>query len=987
MRHRLFETVFFAFFNMRISILAIILYGSSLAALAQPTIKASKYTVAPNTNVSVEVRLDDFSDMLGTQYSVNWDASIISFVNLGAIRSPAGMNRSVFDLSRVDEGILTVDWTTSTVPQTIQDNSLSYEIIFRTNTDAGGLSSNIDFTNDPVEISFIRQNAGDIGAYIFKKSGRVSVIAPPCRTSDSTTLRQFYDNTDGVNWFMSWDVGRPINYWDGVILDAQGCLNAIDLDGQADGINENQSGRNLSGNLSTISNPSLRRLYLSGNHLTGAIPSFDALPLLSELSLDDNDFEEMTTLAPLNALQLLNVAGNRLSFDDILPQVNRFPTFIYAPQQEILTPVTINLMPNDSYTIDLQIDANISDNQYEWFKDGMPYQTITGVNQLGLNSVQLSDGGVYSCRITNPNAPDLTLQSAPITIVIDCPVLVTDLDVSICQGSNYKVGNVTHEVSGYYEIPLQSVMGCDSLVRLDLEVTPALTNTVVTESCGDSYVLGTQTYTESGNYEYTFTTSTGCDSTVFLQLTLYPNRTQNLNIQRCAGETYEAGGQIYDASGNYVVMTNTVDGCDSTIYLSLEILDPIEVQLSEQVCAGEGFSVGGNIYSETGTYNAILQNAMGCDSTVVLDLVVDPPIETVLDAQICAGDAYRIDDQVFTMTGNYEVALQAVNGCDSLISLDLVVAETYDTMLVATICNGESYTVGDITYQKTGFYQQILSSVNACDSIVRLDLTVQSDQPQLITTQICAGESYEVGTQTFATTGVYDINLLSEAGCDSLVRLDLTVNELSSTELNEQICTGMSYQIGTETFAATGRYEVVMPNAMGCDSTIVLDLLVVDFVESYIDETICEGESFLFANQDYDKTGQYQATFTTQNGCDSIVYLDLKVADEATLGAAMATENTGTCDNWTALFAEAPTGTVGTWTNLEDLPLIPTLDGLMIAENLKPGDNYFVYALATEDCPTFSSDTVVVTYTNPVFEVVNDNFKIEYGTNGKVIDL
>ena len=56
---------------------------------------------------------------------------------------------------------------------------------------------------------------------------------------------------------------------------------------------------------------------------------------------------------------------------------------------------------------------------YEWYKDGQPYTTITGDNQLVFSNPQLSDAGVYYVRVTNPGASQLTLESFPITLQVE----------------------------------------------------------------------------------------------------------------------------------------------------------------------------------------------------------------------------------------------------------------------------------------------------------------------------------------------------------------------------------------------------------------------------------------------------------------------------------------------------------------------------------------------------------------------------------------
>ncbi|MFK7936700.1 MAG: gliding motility-associated C-terminal domain-containing protein [Saprospiraceae bacterium] len=974
---------------MRNFILIVILSCTYFSVWAQPTIKATRHTVPANAVVTVEITLDDFTDILATQYSINWDPAVVDFIDVMDFRQPFGMNINNIDQSQTLLGRLMVDWQTPTgLSQTIPDNSPSFKIRFRTKAAAGGLSTPIEFTDTPLAINVSRENAPGVNIGFFTSVGRISVIAPACRQRDSIALRQIYDDTDGANWTSPWDISRPINYWEGVILDNQGCLQTIDLDGQVDGVNETKTGNGLLGTLPNIQIPTLKKLYLSGNQLISNIPDFDGLPQLEELALDDNDFTLALEFSSLFVLDDLNIAGNKLSFDDILPNIGNVPNYIYAPQQEILEPTIVSRIQGDNYSIELGIDANLTENEYEWRKDGVAYRNLTGVNQLDFTNLQLADAGVYTCTITNASAPDLVLQSAPITIQVTCPPIMTDLDEEICAGSSYRIGDVNYAATGFYEQTLAAVNGCDSVVRLNLMVNDALTTNLDEIICDEtSYTLGDETYTTSGDYEFTFMTATGCDSTVFLNLTIAENRTESQEITLCNGEIHRIGDDEYSVSGAYVIELPSAAGCDSIINLSLEVLPQLETNLDEQICAGTTFRVGSNTYSETGSYTADLQSVAGCDSTVYLELLVVDAIEIEVNANICSDEEYRVGEEVFTATGNYQVQLIATSGCDSLVNLNLAVAETQITDLNISRCAGESYMVGTSVYTETGTYEDVLENINGCDSIVNLNLQIQSDAPQIVDAQICEGDSYQVGTEIFTTAGNYEVELTSVAGCDSLVQLNLQVGNALQTEVAEQICTGMTYSIGTQNFTETGNYVVTIPSQSGCDSTVFLDLSVVDFVESSITELICEGENFTFGGEDYNTTGQYQTTFTTQNGCDSVVYLDLKVANEASLGIAEASGNIGTCQNSTAVFAQAPNGTIGEWSSLGVATLTASTDDLFVAENLQRGDNLFVYSLSTSDCPVFSTDTLVVNFTNPEFSVSDDNFKIEKGVSNTEIDL
>ncbi|HQU58919.1 MAG TPA: gliding motility-associated C-terminal domain-containing protein, partial [Saprospiraceae bacterium] len=63
-------------------------------------------------------------------------------------------------------------------------------------------------------------------------------------------------------------------------------------------------------------------------------------------------------------------------------------------------------------------------------------------------------------------------------------------------------------------------------------------------------------------------------------------------------------------------------------------------------------------------------------------------------------------------------------------------------------------------------------------------------------------------------------------GCDSIVNLNLTVNEVYSIVLDEDICEGDSFPVGVNSFSQTGTYTEVLTSAEGCDSVVTLNLSV-----------------------------------------------------------------------------------------------------------------------------------------------------------------
>ncbi len=74
-------------------------------------------------------------------------------------------------------------------------------------------------------------------------------------------------------------------------------------------------------------------------------------------------------------------------------------------------------------------------------------------------------------------------------------------------------------------------------------------------------------------------------------------------------------------------------------------------------------------------------------------------------------------------------------------------------------------------------------------------------------------------------TGVYEDIIPNALGCDSIITIDLTVNESTARGLSKTVCDSYSAPDG-KVYTESGFYEVVIENAVGCDSTIYLDLTV-----------------------------------------------------------------------------------------------------------------------------------------------------------------
>lgn len=128
--------------------------------------------------------------------------------------------------------------------------------------------------------------------------------------------------------------------------------------------------------------------------------------------------------------------------------------------------------------------------------------------------------------------------------------------------------------------------------------------------------------------------------------------------------------KVRQGEGNYVARVVSATECKVTIPYQVRT-PPVLQQLRVNICKGETYRFGDQILDQTGVYLDTIRTSFNCDSIVELNLQVSSKLSDTLQVRIFAGASYQIGDKQFNQPGQYEVPLQSVAGCDSLVYLDL----------------------------------------------------------------------------------------------------------------------------------------------------------------------------------------------------------------------------------------------------------------------------------------------------------------------------
>jgi hypothetical protein len=139
--------------------------------------------------------------------------------------------------------------------------------------------------------------------------------------------------------------------------------------------------------------------------------------------------------------------------------------------------------------------------------------------------------------------------------------------------------------------------------------------------------------------------------------------------------TIESWASRVDADGYlYACFNPTNKGNVTFVAEKLAGFEPVYTTDFVTICFGETYTWNGKEYSESGEYEQTFTTTNGADSIVTLNLTILPEVpETVENVTIKGGDTYAWQGQEYVETGRYTTTLADMNGCDSVLVLNLTV--------------------------------------------------------------------------------------------------------------------------------------------------------------------------------------------------------------------------------------------------------------------------------------------------------------------------
>lgn len=260
---------------------------------------------------------------------------------------------------------------------------------------------------------------------------------------------------------------------------------------------------------------------------------------------------------------------------------------------------------------------------------------------------------------------------------------------------------------------------------------------------------------------------------------------------------------------------------------------------------------------------------------------------TSVDSHIECTSFTWIDGLTYTNSNNtstFTIPNASANGCDSIVQLDLTILLTSSSTDHITACDSTTWIDG-ITYTSDNFSAtHVLTNTVGCDSTITLNLNIDYTVTTVENVTECDSFYWAADGNTISSTGTYS-NLLSTLnGCDSTVILNLTILQSDSTVETITACASYFWTADGNAYFSTGVYEASLLNQNGCDSVITLDLTILPEATGTDVQTSCDSLVWIDGNTYFssNSSATYSISGGSSNGCDSIVNLDLTIHPSAT---------------------------------------------------------------------------------------------------------
>lgn len=419
----------------------------------------------------------------------------------------------------------------------------------------------------------------------------------------------------------------------------------------------------------------------------------------------------------------------------------------------------------------------------------------------------------------------------------------------------FMLGKNKYTVSNLYKDTLFNYLGGDSVVFHYVTVKNSSRDTqVITNYCKTSYLFIDTTVSSNGFYTRKLTKSNGCDSIKVLNITFASPIRDTQNITSCKAYTYKS--KIYHSSQS-ILDTITSGSCDTLRTINLTIN---KIQNSKTLSDCKSVTFNAKSYNTNGVFMDSISGT--CDTIFTLNITITPMRDT---QNISSCKAYTYKVKTYHTSLSFSDTSKGTL-CDTIRWVNIVVSKE-EVKKTLTGCG--SVTFNTKTYTASGPYLDSISS-GVCDTIYELTVNIYPIQNTTINKDTF--NSYTFKGTVYTTSQILKDTLKTINGCDSIISINLTIKKLIKDSVTLSGCAQVVANGKTYTQSGVFKDTIITATA---DTIRTLFITILTSTKDSISATSCN--DYRLGDSVYTKSGLYNYKFKTTKGCDSVIVLNLKI--------------------------------------------------------------------------------------------------------------
>lgn len=287
--------------------------------------------------------------------------------------------------------------------------------------------------------------------------------------------------------------------------------------------------------------------------------------------------------------------------------------------------------------------------------------------------------------------------------------------------------------------------------------------------------------------------------------------------------------------------------------------------------------LSGNAYNGTLTNFALT----GTTSNWVTGASISAGVGTAasLNVSSCGPYVSPSGNYTWNMAGTYADTISNSAGCDSILTINLSIESASFGSLSPTVCDSYLTPSGATVLTSSGIYADTITNMAGCDSILAINLTILSSTSSSIGAISCESYVSPSGNYSWNTDGIYTDTIANNIGCDSIITINLTIASSTSETIFLTGCDSVVSPSGNYIWTASGSFLDTLNNAAGCDSVLIVGVQIESSSSTSFPVSSCEAYTSPSGNYIWDSSGTYLDTVMKANGCPDYLTIDLTVTN------------------------------------------------------------------------------------------------------------